>query len=122
MKLTSQVSRSAGSPISSALEFAGIDAFVQADARISAQRPGELTGADIDGMHARGTGLQEGVGEAAGGRADIDADLAGDVDGEMLQGAGEFEAAAAHVGRPREHFDARHRHRRTGRAWMLSGR
>ena len=34
----------------------------------------------IDGMHARGAGLQQAVGEAAGGRADIEADFAGDVD------------------------------------------
>ncbi len=31
--------------------------------------------------------------------------LAGDVDGEMAQGGRQFEAAAAHVRRAREHFE-----------------
>ncbi len=104
MKLTSQVSRSTGSPISLEPQLARVDAFVQHDARVGAQLPGELAGADIHGMDARGAGLQQGVGEAAGGGADIEADQAGDVDGEVPERAGQFEAAAADVGRPREHF------------------
>ncbi len=73
------------------------------DARVRAQLPIELTGAAIDGMHAGRSGLQEDVGEAAGGRADIEADFAGDVERKVVQRARELESAAAHVGRAGEH-------------------
>ena len=76
MKLTSQTSRSTGSPMSSKLQLAGVDAFVHHDARIGAQLPVELAGADIHGVHARRARLQQAVGEAAGGGADIQADFA----------------------------------------------
>ena len=106
MKLTSQAMKSTGSPMSANLKRARVDAFVQHHARVGAQFPIELAGADIDGVNARGAGLQQGVGEAAGGGADIEADLAGDVDGEVAQRAGQFEAAAADVRRAREHLEA----------------
>ena len=56
-------------------------------------------------MHAGRAGLQQDIGKAAGGGADIEADVAGDVDREMAQRACELESAAAHVGRAREYFD-----------------
>src|SRR5664279_5510334 len=65
----------------------------------------ELTGAAIHGVYAGRSGLQQDVGEAAGGRADIQADLAGDVEGEVAQRAGQLESAAAYVGGTREDFE-----------------
>ncbi len=59
MKLTSQTSRSTGSPISVELQFARVDAFVHDHARIGAQFPIELAGAHVDGVHARRAGLQQ---------------------------------------------------------------
>ncbi len=50
MKLTSQTVRSTRSPISLEAQVARVDAFVHDDARIGAQFPVELAGADIDGM------------------------------------------------------------------------
>src|SRR5579883_910714 len=86
-------------------EFARVDAFMEDDARVGAELPGKLAGADVDGMDARGAGLQEGVGEPAGRGADIEGDLAGAIDGEMAQRGRELEAAAADVRRAREDFD-----------------
>ena len=59
MKLTSQTMRSTGSPMSSKRRCARVDAFVQHHARVGAQLPVELAGADIHGVHARGAGLQQ---------------------------------------------------------------
>jgi hypothetical protein len=63
-------------------------------ARVGAQFPGELSGAHIHRVHARRAGLQQDVGEAAGGGADIQADGARDVDGE-------WRSAAASLNPPR---------------------
>jgi len=79
---------------------------VQHHARVGAQFPIDLAGADIDGMDPRGSGLEQNVGESAGGGADIEADPAGDIDGEVGERASQFEAAAADVGRAREDLDA----------------
>ena len=79
---------------------------MQHHARVGAQFPIELAGADIDRMDAHGSGLEQNVGESAGGGADIEAGPAGDIDGEVAERAGQLEAAAAHVGRAREDLDA----------------
>ena len=52
MKLTSQTIRSTGLADRLRLEVAGVDAFVNDDARIVAELPIELAGADIDGVDA----------------------------------------------------------------------
>ena len=57
----------------------------------------QLTVTDIDADHLRGTGLQQAVGEAAGGLADVEADPAGDSQTGVRQGAGQLEAAARNV-------------------------
>ena len=57
-------------------------------------------------MYARRAALQQAIGEAAGGSADIEADAARDVDAEMRDGGIQLESAAADEGRLREEFDA----------------
>ena len=54
-------------------QMARVDAFVHHHARIVAQFPVELSVPDVDGMHADRSVLQQAIGEAAGGRADIQA-------------------------------------------------
>ena len=58
----------------------------------------------IHGVHARRSALQQAVGEAARGGADIEADLARDVERKVAQRARQFESAAADIGRAREHL------------------
>ena len=58
------------------LEVAGVDALHDDDAGIGAEGPGELAFADVDGVDAGGAALEEDVGEAAGGRADVEGDPA----------------------------------------------
>ena len=52
-------------------EISGVEAFVHDDARIAAQLPVELAGADVDGMDARRAVLQQAIGEAACGGTEI---------------------------------------------------
>ena len=76
------------------------------DARVLAELPGELAGGDIDGIDARGATLEEAIGEAARGAAGIEADEAGRIDGEIVEGAREFFAGAAGIGeRAASEFD-----------------
>ena len=74
---------------------AGVELFFDDHAWVVAQFPDQLVGADIHGMDAGGAALQQAVGEATGGSADIDADPAVGVDGEGIESAFEFESAAA---------------------------
>jgi hypothetical protein len=76
---------------------ADVEVFAADDAGVVAEFPDELVGADIVGVDSGGAVLEEAVGEAAGGGTDIEADEAGDIDVEVVQGAFEFEAAAADV-------------------------
>ena len=55
-----------------------------------------LSRACIDGMNARRSALQEAIGEAAGGCADIHADTAFDRNSEAIESRFQFEAASAH--------------------------
>ena len=57
MKLTSQAMKSDALADVLELELARVDAFVQHHARVGAQFPIELAGADIDGMDAHGSGF-----------------------------------------------------------------
>ena len=86
-------------------QLARVDALVQDDARIGAERPRHLARPDIHRMDPRRAGLQKRVGEPSGRGADVETDLAGDVDRKCCESAGQFHSAAAHVRRPREHFD-----------------
>ena len=122
MKLTSQTARSTGSPRSVEFNIAGVDPFVHDHARIVAQPPVELAGSHVDGMDARGAGLQQAIGEAAGGGAEIRHDQAGDIDAEMSQRGFQLDAAAADVAQLRGHFDARIRQTPVARPSMPSGR
>jgi hypothetical protein len=58
----------------------------------------QLAVADVDAHHLRGAVLQQAVGEAAGGLAHVEAQLAGDVEpGDETQRAFQLEPAARHV-------------------------
>ena len=59
MKLTSQTTQVDALADVFEREFARVDALVQDHARIGAQLPIQLPGADIHGMHARRAGLQQ---------------------------------------------------------------
>ena len=88
-----------GSPMSARRQIARVHAFVHDHARIVAQFPVELAGADVDGVHARGAALQQAIGEAAGRGADVEADFARHVDAEMIERRFQLQAAAADVPR-----------------------
>src|SRR5436309_2488512 len=75
------------------------------DARIAAQAGIELSGAHVDRIHARGATLEKTVGETAGGCADVDAQLADDVDVEVVEGVRQLLTAATHIGRPPTQLD-----------------
>jgi hypothetical protein len=62
-----------------------------------AQFPGELAFADIDGIDEFGSVLEEAVGEASCGCADVHGDGFGDIQLEGLEGVFEFGSAAADV-------------------------
>lgn len=78
-------------------EVADVDAFEDGDAGVLAEFPRELAVADVDSVNPGGAVLQEAVGETAGGGADVDGDLAGDVERPGFEGGFEFGAAAADV-------------------------
>ena len=71
--------------------------FHDDDAAVLAEFPGELALADIHGKNFGRAVLQQAVGEAAGGRAEVERDQAGHVQLKMLQRVFEFVAAAADV-------------------------
>ena len=56
-------------------QMARVDPIVHHHPRIGAQFPIELSGADIHRVNARGARLQQHIGEAAGGGADVQACL-----------------------------------------------
>ena len=74
MKETSATARSIWvcSGRSAELQFAGVF-FDLDDAGVLLEFPGQLIDVDVDGEDLRGAGLQEAVGEAAGGGADVQA-------------------------------------------------
>jgi hypothetical protein len=53
--------------------------------------------ADVDRIDLGGAPLEEAIGEAAGGCADVERGGAGGVDGEVIEGAFEFQATATDV-------------------------
>ena len=84
-----------------AREVAGVQMFAHDHARIVADFPGELAVADVDRVNLRRAALQEAIGEAAGGRADVERGHAGGIDREMIERAFEFQSAAADIFRRR---------------------
>jgi len=71
---------------------------VDHDARVRAQLPGELAVADVDGVDPRGAVLEQDVGEAAGGGADVGADQAGWRKREVAEGVVELQSATGDPG------------------------
>lgn len=78
-------------------KVAGVGAFEEGDARVVAEALVELGAADIDGEDRSGAALEEAIGEAAGGGAEVEAAKAGDIDFERGERGFEFVAAAADV-------------------------
>ncbi len=76
-------------------KVACVAAFHDHDARVLAELPGQLAAADVDGEDAGGSVLEEAVGEAAGGRAEVDGGEAGGVDVESLESVFQLVTAAA---------------------------
>ena len=64
--------------------------FVNDDARIVAQFPGDLAVADIDRVNFGRTALQQTIREPAGRSADVDCSLAANIETEMIERAGQF--------------------------------
>jgi hypothetical protein len=58
----------------------------------------KLAVADIDGIDDPCAALEENLAEAAGGSADIEADLAPGIDGEALERRRKLQSAARHIG------------------------
>ena len=77
--------------------LARVHALVDDDARVLAQAPIELALPDVDGVHARGSALQQHIGEATGRRADVDGDLSGHVEAERVEGTGQLVTTARDV-------------------------
>ena len=109
MNETSIVARSIGSGRRRGGERAGVRALHRDDARVAAQRLGELAAAHVESVDARRAALQQHVGEAAGRRADVEADEPGRVDPERVEAGRELVAAAADVGLGVVDLDARRR-------------
>ncbi len=79
-------------------EEAGIGALDELNARVVAKLHGDLTEAGVDGGDVGRAALQETVGEAAGGGADVEAGAVGDFDLPVIECSLKFETAAADVG------------------------
>ena len=102
MNEASTTTRSGGGAKSSRREIARVDALAHVDARVVAELVGELAVADVDRDDARGAALEQAVGEAAGGRADVEAALALRRDAERVErDAVELVAAARDEARAR---------------------
>jgi hypothetical protein len=78
-------------------KVAGVGAFKEGDAGVFAQFLMQLGAADVDGEDGGCAVLEEAIGEAAGGCAEVHAAEAGDIDGEGFECALEFLAAAGDV-------------------------
>ncbi len=75
-----------------------VHAFADDDARIVAEPPVELIVADVERDDALGAAPEQHVGEAAGGRADVERAATAWIDGERIERVRELHAAAADVG------------------------
>ena len=75
-------------------QLARVDALERRHPLVLAQRPVELSAADVDRGDPGGAALEQAVGEAAGRGADVEAVEAADVDPEGVEGGVELEPAA----------------------------
>ena len=55
-------------------QVTGVGAFAHDDARVGAQAPVQLAVAHVHGVDAPGASLQEAIGEATSGGADVEGD------------------------------------------------
>ena len=94
-----------GSGTCRAVERAGVDAVHHHHPRIAGQAVVELAAADVHRVDAHRAPREQGLREAARGRADVDRDAAGGVDAEGIERALELQRAAADVGGPGQHLD-----------------
>src|SRR5205085_5898082 len=60
-------------------QVASVETLAHGDAIVAAQAPGQLAVGDVERHDVRGAGLQQAVGEAPGGRADVEAAAPGRV-------------------------------------------
>ena len=77
--------------------MADVNAVHCNNARIVAQLPRELTIANVNRVNARCATLQETIGETAGGRAQVGANLATGIEVKGIERAFQFQPAAAYV-------------------------
>ena len=80
------------------VERAGVGLFEDDDARVLAQLPGELVGADVDRIDPGRASAEQHVGEPAGRRAHVQRHRAGDVETEKSEAMVELDAAARDPG------------------------
>ena len=100
----------------------GVDALHDAHALVVAELPVQLTLPHVDRVDARRAALQDAVGEAAGGRADVEHDHPRHVDAEVVERTLELLAAAGHEARPGFDRDDRVlRHRGRGAVGAVAG-
>ena len=78
---------------------AGVRALDHGHPRVRAQAVVELAVGDVERRDVLRSALQQAVGEAAGGGADVQRVAAGDVDLQRVERVGELDAAARDVGR-----------------------
>ena len=78
---------------------AGVGALDHRHALVLAQAVVELAVGDVERDDVLGAALEQAVGEAAGGGADVQRAAAGDVEPERVERVGELDAAARDVGR-----------------------
>ena len=97
MNDTSMVTRSTGCGTSVRVSDRAFTPSTTVDARVAAQAPVELRASDVEGDDAGGAALQQDVGEAAGGCADVERVPAGRIDTERVERVGQLHAAAADV-------------------------
>jgi hypothetical protein len=76
-------------------ELGQVGALQGDDPGVGAQPPAELAGTGVDGVDAGRPGIEQGLGEAAGRRAQVERDSAGRIDPEDGQGAGELDRPPA---------------------------
>src|SRR5579863_8219029 len=82
-----------------------VHAFADHHAWVVAQLPIELAVANVDRPHARCAALEQAIGEAAGGGADVETNAALDVDGPMIESRRQLVTAAADEGHALKQLD-----------------
>ena len=85
--------------------MAGVDPLHDGDAGVLPQLVGQLAVAHVHGVDPAGAPLQQAVGEAAGGGANVQRRQPVHVQGENIQGVGQFHPAPADVGQGAAHVD-----------------